>query len=107
MTSKWLTNLHTNSVLKDENISLELIEKYKKDCLSLLPPSLFEIKQIEGDETNPLHLLWMLQQIETNVNMSLTKRHRWLGYIQGILVSHGVFSVQEEREYTRPIFKGA
>ena len=49
----------------------------------------------------------MLQQIKDDSEMSQTKRHRWLGYIQGVLVMKGVFSVEEEREYTRPIFNGS
>lgn len=48
----------------------------------------------------------MLQQISEDLTMSETKRHRWLGYIQGILVMKGVFTVEEEREYTRPLFNG-
>ena len=40
----------------------ELIEKYKDDCLRfILIDSDFEVKQMIGDETNPIHLLWMLE----------------------------------------------
>ena len=106
----WLQNLKNNAeVLKDANktIPCELLDKYKKDCISLLPPnSVLSIEQKPGDETNPIHLIWMLQQIKDNTEMSQTKRHRWLGYIQCVLVMKGVFSVEEEREYTRPIFNG-
>lgn len=110
-TPVWLQNLKNNAeVLKDadKTIPCELLDKYKKDCISLLPPnSVLSIEQKPGDETNPIHLIWMLQQIKDNTEMSQTKRHRWLGYIQGVLVMKGVFSVEEEREYTRPIFNGA
>lgn len=34
------------------------------------------------------------------------KLHRWLGYIQGILIAAGELTVREERERTRPIFHG-
>ena len=109
-TPVWLQNLKSNAeVLKDSDktIPCELLDKYKKDCISLLPPnSVLSIEQKSGDETNPIHLIWMLQQIKDNTEMSQTKRHRWLGYIQGVLVMKGVFSVEEEREYTRPIFNG-
>lgn len=109
-TPVWLQNLKNNAeVLKDadKTIPCELLDKYKKDCISLLPPnSVLSIEQKPGDETNPIHLIWMLQQIKDNTEMSQTKRHRWLGYIQGVLVMKGVFSVEEEREYTRPIFNG-
>ena len=109
-TPKWLQNLHSSSVLPksaDKTIPTELIEKYVKDCISLLPPNAIQgIEQKPGDETNPIHLLWMLQQITEDETMSQTKRHRWLGYIQGVLVMKGVFTVTEERDYTRPIFNG-
>lgn len=110
-TPVWLQNLKYNAdILKDadKTIPCELLDKYKKDCISLLPPnSVLSIEQKPGDETNPIHLIWMLQQIKDDSEMSQTKRHRWLGYIQGVLVMKGVFSVEEEREYTRPIFNGS
>ena len=110
-TPRWLQTLKDNAVLpknEDKTIPCELLDKYEKDCISLLPPnSVLSIEQKQGDETNPVHLIWMLQQIKDNSEMSQTKRHRWLGYIQGVLVMKGVFSVEEEREYTRPIFNGA
>ena len=110
-TPVWLQNLKCNAdILKDadKTIPCELLDKYKKDCISLLPPnSVLSIEQKPGDETNPIHLIWMLQQIKDDSEMSQTKRHRWLGYIQGVLVMKGVFSVEEEREYTRPIFNGS
>lgn len=85
----------------------ELIEKYKNDCKSLINGfEIVEIKQMEGDETNPIHLLWMLDQIQNNEEQSITKKHRWLGYIQGVLVCSNVFSVVEERDYTRSILNG-
>lgn len=109
-TPVWLQNLKYNAdILKDadKTIPCELLDKYKKDCISLLPPnSVLSIEQKPGDETNPIHLIWMLQQIKDDSEMSQTKRHRWLGYIQGVLVMKGVFSVEEEREYTHPIFNG-
>ena len=110
-TPRWLQTLKDNAVLpknEDKTIPCELLDKYEKDCISLLPPnSVLSIEQKQGDETNPVHLIWMLQQIKDNSEMSQTKRHRWLGYIQGVLVMKGVFSVEEEREYTRPIFNGS
>ncbi|BBA65589.1 hypothetical protein [Xanthomonas phage XacN1] len=32
------------------------------------------------------------------------KMHRWLGFVQGVLAARGAISVDEERNYTRPIF---
>lgn len=108
-TPKWLQNVHNSvtSLSTDKMISKELLDKYKKDCTDLLPPNaIVKIEQIEGGETSPQHLLWMLDQIASDDTMSITKKHRWLGYIQGVLVMKGAFSVKEERDYTRSIFNG-
>jgi hypothetical protein len=35
------------------------------------------------------------------------KFSRWLGFIQGVFFSHGVFTVDEMRDQNRPIFKGS
>lgn len=58
----------------------------------------------EFDNTD--HLLWMLTELTTNENQSLTKKHRWLGYIQHAIISAGLTDVMTERDYTRDIFKG-
>ena len=80
----------------------------QKDCLTLIgDTSIIEIKQLEGDETNPIHLLWMLDQIQNNVEQSITKKHRWLGYIQGVMTVKSYITVLEEREFTRSILNGA
>lgn len=89
-------------------MNLDLLEKYRNDCRNLIEDNHFvtEVVQMEGDETNPIHLLWMLDQIQNDPTQSITKKHRWLGYIQGVLVCKKVFEVLEEREYTRSILNG-
>lgn len=52
------------------------------------------------------HLISMLERIGADPSMSDTKRHRWLGYVQGIMVLRGIIDVDTERNYTRPIFNG-
>ena len=37
--------------------------------------------------------------------LPLMKLNRWLGYIQGTLISWDVTSVQTERDWTRPLFR--
>lgn len=58
----------------------------------------------EYDNTN--HLLWMLDELESNGDQTLTKKHRWLGYIQHAIISVGLTDVMTERNYTRNIFDG-
>ena len=48
----------------------------------------------------------MLEEIEYNEEQSLTKKHRWLGYIQGILIAFKILDVDEERNITRPLLNG-
>lgn len=58
----------------------------------------------EFDNTD--HLIWMLNELSNNQDQSLTKKHRWLGYIQHALISAGLTDVMTERDYTRNIFNG-
>lgn len=60
----------------------------------------------EESRASQKHLLWMLTEIEGNNDQSLTKKHRWLGYIQGTLCAYGLTTVDTEREFTRNIFNG-
>ncbi|QQO90384.1 hypothetical protein pEaSNUABM5_00242 [Erwinia phage pEa_SNUABM_5] len=53
------------------------------------------------------HLVWMLDQIQTNTEQSLTKKHRWLGCVQGIMIAQGMITVNDERDATRNIFNGS
>lgn len=63
-------------------------------------------KRNEDFPTSTQHLLWMLKQIVDGNLSSDTKSHRWLGYVQGVLVSRSLLSVSEERDRTRDIFNG-
>lgn len=37
-------------------------------------------------------------------NFPIDKSNRWLGYIQGILTINKIINVEEERDFTRPLF---
>lgn len=60
-----------------------------------------------GGEATAEHLNWMLNELENNHEQSLTKKHRWLGFIQGVVIVYGLTSVQSERDITRAVFSGA
>ena len=51
------------------------------------------------------HLAWMLTEL-SNPDMSETKKHRWLGYIQGVMATKTHIVVNDERDATRDVFKG-
>lgn len=55
--------------------------------------------------TDDSHLAWMLTELSRD-DMTETKKHRWLGYIQGCMTMKGYLVVNEERNATRPIFNG-
>lgn len=55
---------------------------------------------------NAEHLLGMLDTIEKDLLQRQSKKHRWLGYIQGILCAYDLTTVDAERDFTRKIFNG-
>lgn len=66
----------------------------------------YEPEQDEQDTDCGEHLLWMLYQIYDDKLSSRTKAHRWLGYVQAMLIMQGVTTVDIERNKTRDIFNG-
>lgn len=53
------------------------------------------------------HLRGMITQLRYDTSQSLTKKHRWLGYIQGVMCTYGLVDVDTERDWTRGLFRGA
>lgn len=55
------------------------------------------------------YLIWMCREIikgkEDYDNWSDTKLHRWIGYIQGVLIARGFSTVTEERENYKSVKK--
>ena len=43
--------------------------------------------------------------IEDADAFTLDKHSRWLGYVQGVLVTEGYTTVAEERDFSRPLFQ--
>jgi len=51
------------------------------------------------------NLKWMCRVgIEQAKTMTVDKASRWLGFVQGCLASRRLLLVDEEREFTRPLF---
>lgn len=59
-----------------------------------------------GPRTSLLHLKSMLITIREDFEQSITKKHRWMGYVQAFLIVYGFTAVDREREMTRDVFKG-
>lgn len=54
--------------------------------------------------TSFTHLRWMLGEIRKMTDVG--KANRWLGYIQGVLIFNHFTTLDIEREFMRPYFKG-
>lgn len=55
------------------------------------------------------HLMYLCKDATARIKngeMPYGKACRWLGFIQGVLCVCGVLTVAEERDFTRPIFRG-
>lgn len=68
---------------------------------------ILNVQPIENSD-EPLqdtHIAWMLTKLSSD-DMSETKKHRWLGFIQGCMAYRGLLTVNDERNATRDIFKG-
>ena len=63
----------------------------------------------DGDPTSLEHVLWMCEHCEPQVRddahgFNPAKYSRWLGFIQGCIIMHGLTTVEAERNRTRPWF---
>ena len=46
------------------------------------------------------HIHWMCREI-LEKKMTNSKQHRWLGFIQGVLYSEGLFTIDEMKEHNK------
>ncbi len=80
----------------------EIIERYRKlltqEIMIANPDAIIVIKLMEGDEQNDVHLLAMLDIIQNDSKQSITKKHRWLGYVQGIMIAKNYISEMEKEK---------
>lgn len=65
----------------------------------------FTILQQPVPGTDQRHLRWMLHEMLEG-KITGTKAHRWLAFIQGVLIMKGYTTVTAERNFTRPYFTG-
>ena len=67
-----------------------------------------DIAAIDDPEASPEHLLWMLDEIETNTEQSVTKKHRWLSWVSACLILvYRATTVTKERDATRGTLNGS
>lgn len=91
-------------IFKEDTTISDLCTRYEK-LIHDKKPDLVP-KYMEGSELKLSHILWMIEQIKNDSKQSDTKKHRWIGFIQGVLTSHGLTDVVSERDATRGILNG-
>lgn len=61
------------------------------------------VDDAKDPDINVKHLIWVCHQIIKHAGYvpnewSVTKLHRWIGYIQGVMTARGITTVQQERD---------
>jgi hypothetical protein len=88
MRKEFMKNMH--------NVLNVICDRY----ITLLQTKSFGI----GDHSSD-HLIKMCLLIKENADSwPIDKSNRWLGYIQGVMTVYGAITVDEERDFTRPLF---
>lgn len=85
-----------------EKVAIGLAQNIIDDFLSHAIP-----EQKVDQPCSASHLHWMCRQIIDCKDMSVTVRHRWLGFVQAGLTFGGFTDVQELRDSTRDKLQGA
>ena len=80
-----------------------------KEIINILSKRYIDIlqknKEIGTEKYSSSHLINMLNTLNENVEKwSIDKTNRWLGFIQGVMTVYGLLDVDEERDFTRPLF---
>lgn len=57
-----------------------------------------------GDQTSPGHLIRLCEEAIAKPELPFDKASRWLGFVQGVMTAKGLITVEEEREFSRPLF---
>lgn len=90
----------------DINQATETVLLHLKDFLNDLPEQFKESPHLPSSQT-PSHLIWMIDTLLENPHWPIDKKSRWLGFIQGVCACHFGLDVDEERNFTRPLFHQA
>lgn len=80
----------------------QVARAYSKHLLERLA-NMAEIDSVDDDDCKLPHLQWMCQQIVDAQDWSDTKMHRWIGYVQGVLIARKYSTVQTERDDYRRV----
>lgn len=79
-----------------------VVEKYEEELKRIV-----SAVRIEPETKNPLdypalsHALWMCGEVKQLASTNMEKASRWLGFIQGVLWTLGVYSIAEMKDDNR------
>lgn len=89
----------------------EQMTKLLKHYYSLLETKGYEPIKVEGKDL-PIeeikynkhmlnHICWMCQEAQQYVTENSEKTNRWLGFIQGVIWTSGIFTIDDMRDHNR------
>lgn len=80
-------------------VHIDITNRYRKQLIPLMGKELVTgVAQSRAD-----HLLWMLDEID-DVIVDEFKAHRWVSFVQAMLIADGWTTVGAERNFTRGYF---
>ena len=88
-------------------VTEQLFKRYQK-VLSTQKPENFSKLAKPEKRCSLGNLQWMCSVALENMDQfPIDKLSRWLGFIQGVMCTHGLISVDGERDFSRPLFQEA
>jgi hypothetical protein len=85
----------------------QLAHSIAVECLAIIQEKVSDLGEIrsysaEEKTTLPEHCIWMCERVRDNFDQwSPTMSHRWLGFIQGVMVANGWTTTKELRRIIR------
>ena len=94
-----------------KSASVVLIKRYLNLCNEIYNPKddfCYIDDQMSPPKCTYKNIIWMCETLLQNIDeYPEDKVSRWLGFIQGCLSMREVISVDEERDFSRPLFHAA
>lgn len=86
----------------------KLFKRYQQICDSALQSGAMDRREGDPDDTGLQHLANLCALAQTHIDTyPIDKLSRWLGFVQAILTMRGLVTVQQERDFSRPLFHAA
>ena len=82
----------------------DILRDLAKKYLSILETFTNDDPYKNNDKLCHSHLIWMCQQIIDRDDFPIDKLNRWLGFVQGVMSTRALITVDEERDASREAF---